>query len=210
MNAYVAFPAGELAADTLGGDFIPPEAVGALLGDFEYPPDYVEKYYKTMPSEKALQWCSDHEMWLIPGPPAPISVLDILRVRDSHFNLRRTDWCGNLGQNFSRDDKAEPGWFGLARPHLVEMGGKDWERQCSFLQPEMVVPNAAELLWCLTTISATNHYALPRGVFARTTSVDAERLRVIVGMSDNDSLLIYHYWDQLFFADLIVQPIRKF
>jgi hypothetical protein len=72
------------------------------------------------------------------------------------------------------------------------------------------VPTAVELLWCLTSIAAAKTDPIERGAYVRTASLDAERLRVIVGMSDDYSLLIYHYWDQLAFEELGIQPIRKF
>lgn len=200
----------ELARAILGRDFIPPEEIAKTRGVI-YGDERLAMFGKTLPSQEELEWCRDNGMMLVAGPPTAMSLLDVRTIHPDYFYSKSGGWYSDSSQKFAYNDKMEPVWLALGKEPVSGSLRKNWsEQQMLVSDPVVVVPNAAELIWGLTTYKAVRGiYLLPR-LYVRTSSLDSHGHRVSVGDFDSVGLDVSNPWDGYRNGYLGLASARKF
>jgi hypothetical protein len=196
---------GGLPRAVLGEDFISPEEIQesrrVCYGD-----EQLFRLRDTLPDLKALYWCRNNGMMLIAGPPKAMSLLDIRDLKPGYF-YEGGGWYES--EKFAHDDKAEPVWIAVRKERINGSFSKNWSVQSELVVEPMAVPNAAELVWGLTTYQAMRgEYLLPY-LYMRTSSLSGDK-RVYVGDFDADGLVVKRCWDNCWYERLGVSASRKF
>jgi hypothetical protein len=149
-------------------------------------------------------------MMLVAGPPKAMSILDIRALHKPFFYSKEGGWYAERSEKFARNDKAEPVWIALRKEPVADSRNKDWNEQQALVTDPMVVPNAAEAAWGVTTYKAVRGVYLLPNVYVRTSSVVSDGDRVGVGDFDDIGLFVYCYWDDFRLSFLGVSASRKF
>lgn len=198
-----------LARTILGKDFISPEEIATARG-LIYTDEQLATFGDTLPAQDILEWCRDNGMMLVAGPPKALSLLDIRAIKTDYFYSNKGGWYADKAQKFARDDKAEPVWIALRKEPVADSFSKNWSEQSEFVTVPMVVPNAAEAAWGLTTYKAVRGIYLLPNVYVRTSSIDSGGHHVYVGLFDAKGLVVYSRWDGYRYVYLGVASARKF
>lgn len=212
-------PGYALAREILGADFLSPEEVANSVKGIIYTDEQLIHFGDTLPTQDILKWCRDNSMMLVPGPPTAMTMLD---VRDVHYDFffhlleREEDiricWYDDTSQKFACIDKVEALTWIAFRKELVEDSlDKTWEEQVVLVLDPMMVPNAAEVTWALTTYKAVRDICLFEWVHVRTSSLDAGGCHVVIGGFDTDGLSVGgSFEDIICIYDLGLSAARKF
>ena len=86
---------------------------------------------------------------------------------------------------------------------------KDWDEQQALLSEVEVTPNAAEVVWAVTTYKAVQGVYLLPNVYVRTSSLGSDGCRVRVGDFDAEGLSVGHFWGDFRDDDIGVSAARK-
>ena len=199
----------DVAKSVLGKDFISPEEI-AKARDLVYTDEQLATFGETLPTLEVLEWCRDNGMMLVAGPPKAMSLLEIRALKPAYFYSKDGGWYAEDAEAFSRNDKAEPVWIALRKEPVTGSLDKNWAKQNALVVAPMVVPNAAEVVWGLTTYRALWGTRLLPNVYVRTSSCDSIGNRVYVGYFDSDGLDVNFYWDNDRDDNLGVSAARKF
>lgn len=150
-----------LAKKILGTDFISPEEITRGYGyKVGYDLEQLAVLGKTLPDQKTLEWCRDNGMMLIAGPPKAMSLLDIRDAKNDYFYSKKGSWCSDEAQKFAHNDKAEPIWIALRKELVADSLNKNWSEQRGLVVEPMMMPNAVEVVWGLTTYKAVRGVSL--------------------------------------------------
>ena len=186
-----------LAHEILGQDFITPEEVARAKG-LVYTDDFLQQFENTLPSEDVLRYCRENGFVLVAGPPQSMNLLEIRNLKPEYFYSKSGGWFAEDRQRFSREDKVNPGWLALRKEPVSNSTSKNWDEQFQLLADAEQVPNAAEVVWGLTTYKAVRDIYLLPNVYVRTSSLGSGGLRVYVGHFDGAGLfLICNRWGDL-------------
>lgn len=195
------------ARTILGKDFISPEDIMKSRKGVVYTDDQLSWFGDTVPSQEVLEWCRDNGHMLTAGPNRSMSLLEIRSLKKDYFYSKEGGWYAE--QAFAQNDKVETRWIMLRKEPVPQSTSKTWGKQQTLLNENEVTPNAAEVVWCLTTYKAVrNTYLLP-SVDARTSSVDSVGHRVNVGIFDRHGLSVSYWWDGRRHDNLGVSSARK-
>ncbi len=173
-----------LARRILGNDFLRPTAImratrtASYAHRISYTPEQMSHLRGAPCSKQALEWCRDQGSILLPGPPEPLSLIEVwlLRKKDRIF--------GQFGLGPSPDDTVKPLWYMLRKGPVPSATGCDFPAQQEMLSIVEDVPNAAECLWALTVYHAvTKGYPL-KDCQLRTSSLDSNGNRYWIGRLD--------------------------
>ena len=198
----------ELAKNILGKDFISPEDIAKARG-ITYTDEQLAIFGDTLPAQEVLEWCRDNGMMLVAGPPEPMSTLDIRALKKDYFYSKEGGWYSNKSEKFARDDKVEPVWIALRKEPVADSFNKNWSEQSNLVVEPMIVPNAAKLLWGITTCRAVRDVCLFPNLYVRTSSVDSVSYLVYLGFFVSDGLYVYYYWDDYRDGFLGLSAARK-
>ncbi|MBI5004166.1 hypothetical protein HZC00_03675 [Candidatus Kaiserbacteria bacterium] len=198
-----------LARMILGKDFISPEEIAKSRG-LVYTDEQLAKFGETLPPQEALEWCRDNRAGLMAGPPRSMSLLEVRALKDVYFYSKEGGWYAGETEIFARNDKVDPVWIAFLKEPVEESFNKNWTEQQVLVTNPMVVPNAAEETWCLTTYKAVRGVYLLPSCYVRISSVDSDGYRVGVGDFGGAGLHVGHYWDDDRDSDLGVSAVRKF
>lgn len=191
----------------LGDDFIPPEEVKDNRSGIDYSQEQLNQFQDTMPSIDVLMWCRDNNYILVAGPPKEMSILETFDLQPEYFFWK--DRSRYTNRKFVPIDKVGTGWILLSREPVHDSIKATWEHQQALLRDFETIPNATELIWCITTYKAVrNTYLLPTN-FVRTSSRDLDGHRIIVGQSAT-GLQMYMFWDNMRDVYVGVASNRKF
>ncbi|MBI2100657.1 MAG: hypothetical protein HYT47_01390 [Candidatus Vogelbacteria bacterium] len=199
----------ELAKSILGQDFILPEEIAKARGVF-YTGEQLAKFDETLPAPDALEWCRDNSMMLVAGPPRAMSFLDVRAIKTDFFYPKTAGWYLNKKQKFSHRDKVEPIWIALRKEPIADSFAKNWGEQNELIAAPMVVPNAAEAVWGLTTYKAVRDIYLLPNLYVRTSSLDSFGHRVGVGFFDAKGLDVSLWNDDYRYDRVGLSSARKF
>lgn len=200
----------DLAKTILGKDFISPEEI-AKSRRLTYIDAELATFGETLPDETALAWCRENGCALVAGPPNAMSLLDIRAHHNPYFYTKEDGWYADPRQKFSRDDKADPVWIALKKEPVEGSRSRTWSQQIALVKSPMIVPNAAEAVWGLTTYKAVRGVYLLPNVYVRTSSIDSFGHRVRVGYFDSNGLYVLSYsWDDYPLDHIGVAGARKF
>ncbi len=179
----------DLARTILGKDFISPEEIAKSRG-VTYTDDQLAKFGNTLPSQEVLEWCRDNGMMLVAGPPKAMSLLEVRELKNGYFYSKEGGWYSNDVQKFARNDKAETVWIMLRKEPVTDSLGKNWSEQSDLVVAPMVVPNAAEVVWAITTYKAVRGIYLLGDLYVRTSSLDSDGNHVCIGIFDDEGLFV--------------------
>lgn len=200
----------DLARTILGKDFISPEEIATARG-LTYTDGQLATFGDTLPAQEALEWCRDNGMMLVAGPPKSMSLIDVRSLKADYFYSKQGGWYTNDTEKFAKNDKAEPVWIALRKEPVADSFKKNWSEQNELVATPMVVPNAAETVWGITTYKAVRGKYLLPNLYVRTSSCGSDGTRVSVGNVDDDGLNVYDYrWDDGRYGYLGVAATRKF
>lgn len=182
----------DLVRTILGKDFISPEDIQKHRKGVVYTDEQLTQFGDTLPSKEVLEWCRDNGYMLIAGPNRPMSLLEVRSLKKGYFYSKEGGWYAE--QAFAQNDKVETRWIMLRKEPIPQSTSKNWSEQQALLSEDEVTPNAAEVVWCVTTYKAVrNTYLLP-SVYVRTSSLDSGGSRVSVGRFDAKGLSVDD-WD---------------
>lgn len=199
-----------LAREILGNDFILPDEIArARNWELPYSDEQLHRFTETLPSEEVLQWLHDNGFILVTGSPKPMSLLEIRDLNPKLFYNKTGGWYANESEKFSREDKVNPEWLMLRKTPVPNSTNKTWSNQQKLISEMEYVPNAASVVWGLTTYKEVrNEYLLPN-VYVGTSSVGSDGSRVFVGDFDGDGLVVNDCSDDNYGSDLGVASARK-
>lgn len=197
----------DLARTILGKDFISPEEVAKSRKGVVYTDDQLAQFGDTMPSQEVLEWCRDNSYMVVAGPNRPMSLLEVRGLKKDHFYSKEGGWYAE--QAFAQNDKVDTRWIMLRKEPVPQSTSKNWSEQQALLSDNEVTPNAAEVVWCVTTYKVVRNTYLLRNIYVRTSSLDSDGLRVDVGDFDAGGLGVNRYWDDVRGGGLGVSAGRK-
>lgn len=204
-----------LARSILGNDFISADEIATARG-LAYTEDQLIELGRKLPDQATLEQLRDSGMMLVAGPPTAMSLIDVRAVHADFFYSKGPDqddegWYDDASEKFAKTDKVEAlCWIALRKEPVEDSLSKDWTEQQALVKEPMVIPNAAEAVWALTTYKAVRDIYLLEDVYVRTSSVDSDGDRVSVGGFDSGGLDVRSYWGDLRYSFLGVSASRKF
>lgn len=199
----------KLAAAILGKDFITPEEIASARPGIVYTEAQLEEFESTLPSREELDWLRDNGFMLVAGPPRDMSLLEIRDLKNEYLYSKTGGWYSNDKERFSRDDKATTKWLKLRKGPVPKSTSKNWNEQQALLSEIEYVPNAAEATWTVTSYKAVRGTYLLPNVYVRTSSLDSDSHRVVVGGFDAKGLYVYYYWDDTRYGGIGLASARK-
>ena len=204
-----------LARTILGNDFISADEIAAKRG-ISYTEDQQIDLGKKLPDQATLEAIRDAGMMLVAGPPTAMSLIDVRALNSDYFYSKGPDkddsgWYDEANEKFARNDKVEAlCWIALRKEPVEDSLNKTWPDQQALVAEPMMVPNAAEATWALTTYKAVRDIYLLEDLYVRTSSVGSDGRRVDVGHFDAVGLYVSVYWGGRRYSDLGVSASRKF
>ncbi len=202
-------PNNTLARSILGNDFISADEIATARG-LTYTEDQLIKLGCRLPDQATLEALRDGGMMLVAGPPKSMSLIDVRAVKADFFFSKEGGWYSEKTQKFARNDKAEPVWIALCKEPVADSLSKNWSEQSELIVEPMTVPNAAEVIWVLTTYKAVRGVYLLPNLYVRTSDLDSDGGRVYVGNFDSDGLVVSHCWSDHRNFQVGVSASRKF
>ncbi len=184
-----------LATLTLGDNFISPEDVANVYG-FHYSDEQMTAFADNLPDEKTLQWLRSNGYMLVATPPTDCNTLQVRDLDNKIFYSKTEVWYAEDKQKFARNDvvKADE-WLMVRKEPYADSQRKTWDEQTVLLTDVEHVPNAPEMAYAVTAYFKVRGIYLLKGVYVRTSSVDADGDRVIVGSFDADGLSVSDFYD---------------
>lgn len=184
-----------LARLILGDDLITPEDIEAKTG-IRYTEQQKAHAVETMPTDlETLQAIKADGMMLIFGPSEDLSLLEVRDLDNRLFYSKKDGWYAKSKDSFSRTDKVRGGqWLIIRKTPVDESTSKNWSEQSAMIHQGDRFPNAAEVAYAVTTYKKVRNVYLLKGVYVRTSSVDAVGDRVCVGRFDSEGLDVDDYW----------------
>lgn len=192
----------------LGKDFISPEEI-AQTRKLVYSEDVLAHFAETLPSEEVLQWLRENGFVLVAGTPNPMSLLEVRNLNAQLFYSKEGGWYAEQKQKFSRDDKVTAEWLMLRKTIVPNSTSKTWSEQEKLLSEVEYVPNAPEATWGITTYKEVRNIWLFPDIYARTSSVDSDGVRVSVGYSVGGGVDVSSGWADCRYDYLGVSSARK-
>lgn len=185
----------EDARDLLGVDFITPEEIAAARG-VKYGKRRSGFFRNAMPPRETLEAClaqwGDGAALLVPGPPKPMSLLDVRELNPDYFYDKTHGWYAKHGEQiFAIRDVALPAWLMLRKGPVPGSMGHGRDAQLKLLTPSEERPNIGGFTWGVTTYAAVRGIRLFGSTYARTSSVSMDGS--VVGAGGFDKGL--HIWD---------------
>ena len=181
-----------LVRTILGQDFISPMDIAKARG-IAYTREQLSEFWDTLPPREVLEWCHEHNYVLLAGPPRSMSLLEIRELRPGYFYSKLGGWCA--GQKFALDERQTPRWIMLRKELVPGSTSKTWDEQQVLLSGVEVIPNVAEVVWIITTYKAVRDIFLLTNTYVRTSSIDSNGSRVLVGHFDTEGQIILDYRD---------------
>lgn len=176
-------------------DFIPPHMMlnsgWASYEDFE-----LRRLCESLPDQATLQSFRRNNTILMAGPSYSMDMLDIITrfQSDSRFGgsvgIGNPAWYLEDTEKFARQDKIDGlCWFAFSRTPIAGTLSKNWQSQQLLVKEPKRIPNAAEIMWAMTTSLIIDDVRLFGDFFVRSSSVDSEQQPVIFG-TDSDGRII--------------------
>lgn len=200
-----------LAQSILGADFIMPEEVTKARPSIVYTVEQITALAESLSSEDVLTWCKANGYAVMPAPPTAMSTLDVREIQSAHFSSKTGGWYAD--QKFARKDKTSFGWLLIKKTPVSNSTSKNWNEQNKLLSALEEVPNVAEMSWFITTYFEVRSVRLffdsYEGIYVRTSSLDSDGRRVVVGGFDSRGLRVNRYWADGRIGNLGLSAARK-
>jgi hypothetical protein len=183
-----------LAKSILGGDFISPEEIMTARPDVVYSPEQIGQLAATIPSEEVLRSLKANGYGLMPNPPEAFPLLAVRTSKPSHFYTKTGGWYED--HPFARNDlTGNSGWTALKKSPVADSTNKNWNEQIKLISGVEYVPNVAEASWFITIFFDVRGVRLFEKVYVRTSSLDSDGDRVLVGYFGAVGLRVISGWD---------------
>ena len=155
-------------------------------------------------SEAVLAQCKDtHVLVAI----FPLSILEIRgKVKRGLFYSYEDSWYNK--QAFAKD-RGEVGWQLVRKTPVVNSTSKNWTEQQALLVKEDETPTAQVLAYTIIGQYLATGERLFEKIYVRTSSVDSDGRRVLLGDFDAAGLKVDSGWDDDRYGDLAVSSARK-
>ena len=199
----------DLARLILGDDLITPEDIEANTG-IRYTDEQKAHAAETIPTDlETLQAIKAGECMVI-YPHHDMNLLEVRDLNNQLFYLKKDGWYSDDNEKFARTDKVRAGQWLIVRKTPVEGStSKNWNEQSAMIKSGDRVPNAAEMSYAVTMYYKVRNVYLLKGIYVRTSSVDADRRRVCVGYFESDGLDVTDFWNDHRGSDLGVASARE-
>jgi hypothetical protein len=207
-NSVVGSPAlpigAELARLILGDDFISPEEVYSAYG-WQYTDEHSAHLAETIPDFGTLVWLRTNGFILVAGPYTDLNLFGV-RDFDATLFYRKDDddvWFEKEKYAFARIDRVRGGeWLALRKNAVPNsMALRLWD-QTSLVQSPERIPNVAEVVYGGTVyFKVRGDYLLPN-ISVRTSSVDADGDRVLVGYAGKERGYVENFFNNHFHHNL--------
>ncbi len=190
IRRFAASPSNyDTARSILGADFLAPTEI-AMARTVAYESEQLVRLESTVPSQEILKWCRDNGFVLLAAPPQNMSTLAIRSLKADLFFQLIGRWYSKTSEKFSRDDSTKGGWLMIKKEPARNSTNKSRIEQNTLLSNEERVPNAAEVVWFITTYFAVRGVRLMADIYVRTSSYDSDNGGVIIGEFSNKGLCI--------------------
>jgi hypothetical protein len=207
LRSSQIFEGADRARLILGDDFIFPDEIAEARG-LSYVEDQIRQLADTIPSEDILRWLKENNFCLLPGPPQPMSLLDVRSLESKLFYSESGGWY--IDQKFAKNDKANCEWLAIRKDPVSNSTHKTWEEQLTLLSKEERVPNAGEMSWFITTYYKVRNVRLFESIYVRTSSVDSGGDHVNLGDFDDEGLGVNCWYGCSRDDDIGLASARKF
>lgn len=199
----------ELARLILGDDFLSVEEV-AKAYCWNYTDDQLADFIETLPDFETLIWLRTNGYMLVATPPTDTNLLQVRDLDNQLFYSKSEGWYAESQQTFSREDVVKAGqWLVVRKEPYPNSRKKNWDEQQKLLTEVEHVPNAPEMAYAVTAYYKVRGVYLLKGVYVRTSSVDAGGDRVVVGFFVGDGLHVSVCWDDLRHDNIGVSSSRN-
>ncbi|TSC69375.1 MAG: hypothetical protein G01um101456_213 [Parcubacteria group bacterium Gr01-1014_56] len=194
-------------------NFIPPEMIAEVCG-IRYSNDQLALSHDKFPTQEQIKKCHEQGLSLMPGPPEPMSDLEVRDLSSSNLLSSKQIWYGD--NKFAHTDKVGPGWIAYQREPAAGSLGKSWlEYNWPLGAVPFEEPNAAERLWIFLINKAVRGEYLFQRICVRTSSLldkngDKDRDRMAFGYYAPDDIRAVAYSDTDAYPDLGSAGIWKF
>ena len=184
----------ELARLILGDDYLSPEDVAKAYG-WSYSDEQLANFANTLPDFEELMWLRSNGYMLVATASTDMNLLQVRDLDNQLFYSKSEGWYAESQHTFSREDVVKAGgWLAIRKEPYPDSLNKTWADQEKLLAENERVPNAPEVSYAVTTYYKVRGVYLLKGVYVRTSSVDADGLRVGVGYFDSVGLRVSVCW----------------
>jgi len=184
-----------IASEILGKNIIFPEQITDAT-EMLYTQEQLDVLDSTIPPVPILVWAKENNYIVFPGPPKPMGLLDIKIFRPSLFET-------GGGVLFHEEIDAEVNktkvlsqWYAVRSEPLPYSTNKSWVEQLALLRSVEFVPNAATMVWLLTSFSLVRGVRLLNGIFVRCSDILPDGERIHLGRFALEGLCIRHRVDE--------------
>lgn len=125
----------------------------------------------------------------------PLNLIDVRAKATKHFYTKKDAWYE--GQAFA-DEKIELGWYLICKVPVEKSFSKNWKEQQSVLRskhPDEETPKANILAYTVIGHFLATGERLFEKVWVRTSSLDSDGGRVVLGYFGDGGLGVSDYWD---------------
>lgn len=166
----------------LGDDYLPAEETAKAFG-FKYTDAQLEHLAQTMPTDlETLQAIKSGDCMLVAGPPSDTTLLGVRTLDNQKFYLKTKGWYSNDKEKFARTDVVKAAtWMIVRKTPVADSVNKNWKKQLKLIASGYHVPNAPEMAYTIIAYFKVRGVRLFENVYVRTSSVDADGHRVVVG-----------------------------
>ncbi len=171
--------------DILGENFVSPGEV-AEARKCTYSDELRQQFAKTLPSEEFLLWLRDHCCVLMPGPPVPMSLLEIRDLDSSLFYSGPNSWYAHSNQKFSCDERVSVQWLVLGR----DISQNEQEK---FPPGTKFAHTTADICWGITSYKKVCNTWLFSHIHLKTSSRDAAGHCVSIGLLKTGGISVMNY-----------------
>ncbi len=195
-----------LAHDVLGPGFIHPKEFADAF-EMSYSPEQLAELERTLPDRSVTHWMADNGFMLIPGPPAKMTLIEVVRLRPNFFFSRGGGWMAESKKSCVVSEDVGCQWLMLCQDVVPESASKStWLEQFQLvsrrkedfhgkeddphhlllkLSKKLLVPTAVKTTFGVVVFKTVRGVNLLGEIYARTQSVDARGLHATVGGTDS-------------------------
>lgn len=167
-----------LARD-FGPRFLEPRDVTREHQGLVYSLPQLHQLKRSLPAMYLLGELAREGWLLLPGPPRQLSLLDMQRLAPGFFAPKGEYWRLLQRGPYAANDRVDCRWLLLSDGALAQSADKNWWQQVALLRSGQVVPNVAELAWCMALLAMSRRGNVPRWQ-VRTSSIGDNGSRVRV------------------------------
>ncbi len=179
----------------LGDDYLSPEDVAKAYG-WSYTDEQVANFTETFPYIEMVMWLRFNGYMLVATPPNDSNFLQVCGFDNKVFYYKTECWYVEDKEEFARNDVVKAGeWLMVRKEMYPGSRSRTWKEQQNLLNEVEHVPNVPEMAYAVTAYHKVHGVNLLKGVYVRTSSVDADGRSVLVGPFDPNGLRVHLYYD---------------